>query len=61
MSVEFGAKAKAPWQHPAPEGGKHHHLSSAQKGGAKRWAGAHGLPYPSLVANLHASSLAHKK
>jgi hypothetical protein len=33
---------------------KHHQLSSKQKGSAKAWAKSHNIPYPSLVANMHA-------
>ena len=47
-------KDAAPWDTPAPKAQHHHHLSGAQKGSAKRWAHAHGMPYPSLVANMHA-------
>ena len=59
MSVQLGAKA--PWDKPDPNNGHEHHMSSKQKSSAKSWAHAHGMPYPSLVANMHAMGHHGKK
>jgi hypothetical protein len=59
MSINVGsAKKNEPWNHPDPDGGHHHHLNGAQKSNAKRWAAAHNVPYPSLIANMHAAKAA---
>ena len=46
-------KATPAWEKPDPHK-KHHHLTGVQKTRAKQWAKSHHVPYPSLVANMHA-------
>jgi hypothetical protein len=45
---------KPPWEKPDPKKHSTHHLTKKQENGAKRWAARHHVPYPSLVANMHA-------
>ena len=48
------------WKKPDPK--VHHaHLTDAQEAAAKRWAASHHVPYPSLVANMHACKMKKKK
>jgi hypothetical protein len=46
------AKAKAPWNKPAPKKTKHKTLTPAEKQAAKRSAKKAGRPYPNLVDNM---------
>ena len=55
-SSSRASKRKAPWQKPAPKGGRHTRLTSADKSKARRAAKRAGRPYPNLVDNMRVAA-----